>query len=38
MRPSTAAIPGVVAGRGLPVFADDGAILPPKRTAIGSTP
>ncbi|RYP88967.1 penicillin-binding protein 2 [Nocardioides guangzhouensis] len=25
------AIPGVVAGKGLPVFADDGAILPPRR-------
>jgi len=26
------AIPGVVAGKGLPVFADDGAILPPRRS------
>ena len=32
-----AAIPGVVAGKGLPVFADDGAILPPKRTTTGRT-
>jgi penicillin-binding protein 2 len=29
--PARSAIPGVVAGKGLPVFADDGAILPPRR-------
>ena len=36
VRPSTAAIPGVVAGKGLPVFADDGTILPPRRPATRS--
>ncbi len=29
VKPAKAAIPGVVAGNGLPVFAEDGAILPP---------
>jgi penicillin-binding protein 2 len=37
VQPSRSAIPGLVAGRGLPVFADDGAILPPKRTTTGRT-
>ncbi len=31
VRPAKAAIPGVVAGKELPVFTDDGAILPPAR-------
>src|SRR5690606_21283429 len=31
VRPAKAAIPGVVAGKELPVFAPDGAILPPVR-------
>jgi penicillin-binding protein 2 len=31
IRPSRAAIPGVVQSSALPVFAPDGAILPPAR-------
>jgi penicillin-binding protein 2 len=33
VKPKTSAIPGVVAGKGLPVFAEDGAILPPRRAS-----
>jgi len=31
VRPKRAAIPGVVSSKALPVFAPDGAILPPAR-------
>jgi penicillin-binding protein 2 len=33
VKPNTSAIPGVVAGKGRPVFAEDGALLPPRRAS-----